>query len=90
MYKSRISLLITCFFAIFLGLNLHAQNGNELAINSSKKTDSIKPTIMIAEVTLGKEMPLQLIAKSDAAMAIALGATDRFRYIPFVVRDSRV
>ena len=79
--------LISCLHSIVI-MQLHAQSADDIAINAPKKTDSIKPTVMIAEVTLGKEMPLQLIAKSDAAMAIALGAADRFRYIPFADRDS--
>lgn len=80
--------IISCMLSIALGMltTLCAQSNAKESSNFSK--DSIRPTIMIAEVILGKEMPLQLIQKSDAALAIALGASNKFRYIPFSARDS--
>ena len=82
----RIFIVIVCWYGAF-GISF-AEKQTDITINADKQADSIKPTVMIAEVVLGKEMPLQLIAKSDASMAIALGAADRFRYIPFADRDS--
>lgn len=88
MFTSRMSFFIVCIFSAFISIELFSQDSSENAIGSGKVADSIKPTVMIAEIILGKEMPLQLIAKSDAAMAIALGAANRFKYIPFHDRDS--
>ena len=86
MLKHHLSLLFVCLCILFVPeISLARLDSSN---TSAIKKDTSKPTIMIAEVMLGNEMPLQLIAKTDAAMAIALGAADKFRYIPFSARDS--
>lgn len=87
MLNHRIALLLFSCFVILI-LPEYSWGKIDSTNTSTSKKDSVKPTIMIAEVVLGSEMPLQLIAKTDAAMAITLGATNRFRYIPFADRDS--
>lgn len=87
MLRNRIHLLL-CMCCVLLCIPESSWSKADSSNTTVVRKDTSKPTIMIAEVILGNEMPLQLIAKTDAAMAIALGASDRFRYIPFAARDS--
>ena len=47
----------------------------------SQKKDTTLARIMIAEIIHGKDIPNSIIRKTDAAMAIALGAADKFIYV---------
>ena len=54
----------------------------------SQKKDTTLARIMIAEIIHGKDIPNSIIRKTDAAMAIALGAADKFIYVSLKERDS--
>ncbi len=63
------------------------------AAQSSAQTKQIPPTeslpaVAIVNVRLGANIPEAVIRKTDAAFALALFASDKYRLIPFAERDS--